>query len=532
MFRLFLEEGEPAGAVFALQEGDNLAGRSSKARVHLPVPKVSREHAMIIVRGRAVRVRDLESSHGTWVEDRRLKGDEQLELPVGAVLHLGPSLRLRLILGQDDSDETEVARKESSPPRDTTSFSTNSTAAARTAGSTAAQKRATEPTPGLLKGESRVETTPAIKSELISEAKTEFAQTMQAAARDFHETIPVGHEGETGTRAPGTRVPEPGILEELARKELWKYRLRLGAIPSILLLGVLAFLLLSHKQVDEGKLELDRSYDIGTVLAPGGGYDVLYPKNSSTIVKTNQEVLTIITGLGRNRDIPLTITLREETGDKWALQGGARSLGDWVQSNTNCNVGQPRFWFAGDHSGVRIWSADYTSGSERERLAGQVNLFSHGRRLVIQTVEVPENDRARAGNFLDYTYFDFTPEFEDEHWEGQPPPASGSFTTLLDQARADLQREAPLTWAMVDRQLRSALALAVAEKRAPQQTEAARLLKGLRRQERRWYSGQLLQLLNARRSGDLKQTSSLLQGCQAAFSDPDDRRYAEARTWQ
>src|SRR4051812_13862419 len=62
-------------------------GRAPENAVRLSDPSVSRAHARIAVRGPAALVEDIGSSHGTWVDDRRVVGPT--ELHDGARLRFG-----------------------------------------------------------------------------------------------------------------------------------------------------------------------------------------------------------------------------------------------------------------------------------------------------------------------------------------------------------------------------------------------------------------------------------------------------------
>ena len=98
MFKLHVEEGEQKGEEFALQEGDNLLGRSREAQIKLRSSDVSSRHARLSVQGQNVFVANI-SQYGTWVGERKLRGDESLRLEVGQLIRAGNnSLRLQHIV--------------------------------------------------------------------------------------------------------------------------------------------------------------------------------------------------------------------------------------------------------------------------------------------------------------------------------------------------------------------------------------------------------------------------------------------------
>ncbi len=78
---------DPVNQYFRLRRGINRIGRfGSRADVELMDPEVSSEHAIAVCTARAVRLLDLDSSNGTWVNDERV---EIAELSDGDVVRVG-----------------------------------------------------------------------------------------------------------------------------------------------------------------------------------------------------------------------------------------------------------------------------------------------------------------------------------------------------------------------------------------------------------------------------------------------------------
>lgn len=82
---------EPAGRVprvscrllwgpreFGLAEGESLIGRSSECAVCIDSPKVSRQHARIVVASASATLEDLGSKNGTWVRGERCEAPTAL----------------------------------------------------------------------------------------------------------------------------------------------------------------------------------------------------------------------------------------------------------------------------------------------------------------------------------------------------------------------------------------------------------------------------------------------------------------------
>jgi len=86
MARLYIKTGARRGHSIELQPGPNLVGREPGAGHVLDDPTVSSRHCVIVVDGDAVRVRDLGSTNGTFVDEQPV---QEAELASGQVLRLG-----------------------------------------------------------------------------------------------------------------------------------------------------------------------------------------------------------------------------------------------------------------------------------------------------------------------------------------------------------------------------------------------------------------------------------------------------------
>ncbi len=82
--------GPAAGKEFVLNSPEVTLGRAVSADVQLPDMVISRHHTSIYFEGRRWVVKDLESTNGTWIGNRRVRGPTPLEL--GKTVRLGNSL--------------------------------------------------------------------------------------------------------------------------------------------------------------------------------------------------------------------------------------------------------------------------------------------------------------------------------------------------------------------------------------------------------------------------------------------------------
>jgi len=74
---------------FPLAAGENLIGRTTEARICVTSTEVSRRHARIVVSDGHALLEDLGSTHGTFLEGRRIEGP--VELKHGDTIRIGPS---------------------------------------------------------------------------------------------------------------------------------------------------------------------------------------------------------------------------------------------------------------------------------------------------------------------------------------------------------------------------------------------------------------------------------------------------------
>ena len=75
---------------FAIRQGRQIIGRAEDCDIRVPFNSVSRHHAALAYERGEVTVHDLDSRHGTWVEDQRITSQV---LPIGGALRLGRAVR-------------------------------------------------------------------------------------------------------------------------------------------------------------------------------------------------------------------------------------------------------------------------------------------------------------------------------------------------------------------------------------------------------------------------------------------------------
>jgi DNA-binding winged helix-turn-helix (wHTH) protein len=95
-----------ANIEFRITEGEHVIGRDPSLTIRLESPRISRQHARLVVRGHDVTIEDLESTNGTFVGGRRI--ETKTPVASGDEIHIGP-IRLRLKLADDSANtRTEI----------------------------------------------------------------------------------------------------------------------------------------------------------------------------------------------------------------------------------------------------------------------------------------------------------------------------------------------------------------------------------------------------------------------------------------
>lgn len=92
MARLVIHSGAHKGGELELQRGSNFLGRAEGNDFTLDDPTVSSRHCEIIVAEMTIQVRDLDSTNGTFIDNRRIRNSE---IHNGEILMLG-SMEMRL----------------------------------------------------------------------------------------------------------------------------------------------------------------------------------------------------------------------------------------------------------------------------------------------------------------------------------------------------------------------------------------------------------------------------------------------------
>lgn len=101
-----------------LESGRYVIGRDTRCDLRVPSPEVSRQHCEISVDRDAVRVRDLKSSNGTWVNSERV---EESSLEAGDLIAVGPVVVVVRIEGDPGSIDPVLLYEQGRPQGESSS---------------------------------------------------------------------------------------------------------------------------------------------------------------------------------------------------------------------------------------------------------------------------------------------------------------------------------------------------------------------------------------------------------------------------
>lgn len=166
---------------------DIVIGRGSDCNLRLSAPQMSRRHCFLRVGRDGVSVTDLDSSNGTYVDNKRITPGERVELVTGSILTLGPVnfiVHLKEDSGSPAKSEGERSRKS---PKSASIASESSTIVSSAAAIIAEESKAKAPLNYSVEqagaSADAHEETARIKGEPVNEAFARRQKSSQSAAK-------------------------------------------------------------------------------------------------------------------------------------------------------------------------------------------------------------------------------------------------------------------------------------------------------------------------------------------------------------
>jgi hypothetical protein len=529
MMRLKLEQGGQAGAVFDLPEGETVVGRSHSAQLRVEADDVSGRHVCLRRKGAMVELENL-SRYGTYVDGEPVNG--RVPLRSGQSLAIGRHVVLRFEADAESAPAAPVAAGE-----------------APTAGGGAVAADATRAAPLSVPATGR--TAGDRKSGTLAPARAEEPAGLEFTRGDLGLTAAAGglnHDQtmEGMTRAMQTRAASIEEIEFLraqeqkrARQRQWLMVLTAGGVL------ILALIFWPRPPPPEKVLEwpvdakgnyLDAMLDGPSGGTKAGGYALAFPgtkgwvKQELPADKTNGKGFYVETHIARDLSVPLRLGIVEEVAPELLTQDRRSSLQrkleqlSKVGGSWNFDPPSPVF-FLGGENGVPAVAVSYQRETKTGTWYGTITYFRYGPKQVTLMAEVPASERLRAEAFLGTKFLDISREYERGHWEGSSETVKTSVADLLRQARIEMERNAPATWAKVEVLLMAAVRQANLAGDRDRERDCMQQLRRLRERQNDWFNGQKIAYLNAQTLGKSQNAIAIAEQCKAVFSNDEDRRF-------
>ena len=269
-----------------------------------------------------------------------------------------------------------------------------------------------------------------------------------------------------------------------------------------------------------------------------GGFDIYYPEwKNAKIVSVNPNVIEIHTFLGKEADVPLIITVQREISDEFvyenrtnALQNTLRRLSERKNEQFNFDSSPTAEFlrpnFGESENGLLVDKLAYQRDTGNS-FFGVLRFFRFENTNYIVLAEVPAEEKLRALPILNGdTFIAIHPSFVRTHWEGNDEYSKGNVTRTIVGVKDELQRNSPMQYPRLEREIKSILAQSLYEKNKTVYSEAKSLLILLRTRQQQWYNGQKIRWFSAVRENDTTEKMKVRNDCEAVFSvEGDKRRY-------
>ena len=251
------------------------------------------------------------------------------------------------------------------------------------------------------------------------------------------------------------------------------------------------------------------------------------PAFESADLKTGKRV---VSALGRDRDIPLTVTVeRMESRSLLEMdhdEAFEAYLANRRETDTMFATGANRirkFLCVTSGAGVPVSYVDYTRRSGGDEYFGYLLYLRRADVAYAFDIEIPLAARWRAERFLAESLDSiglYAPKRVPEHWEGGRWFRAGtSISRDLDEARSYLERsKSPMNWEKGLYCLKSVLIKGTKKGDAESVKQAEDMLVKLRARQSDWYNTCKLGYLQAKVADDKERMQALQSMCESVFT--------------
>lgn len=542
MLKLIVEIDKKRMGDYVLEQGENIIGRSRKSTVRVDAPDISRAHLKITVSDGGAVAENM-SKFGSKLNGVPI--EEPAELAHGARLTVGDMTTLIFqdseIAGESAPDADEEVRTmiETDERAEDPSAELSDMTSAGDAGPSGI------PVPEPV--DSTADELPSADDFPATGNEDEPFGTSAAVHGGPGDTMSsMSGTGGGATQAMQTRLVSPEELEILKLTEQKRVRKRMAVmamviVPTVILAVVFRPRALPPENVIEWPMD-EKGYVDAFEPAPSGsfvdgGFDIFYPGTEGAKVLPAPGGLVIECMIGRDRNVPMRIVLKEETDKRFLEMSRDAAVNDWIESAAasggkwNFDKPSPILGFFGGEKGVPYIRVSYRR-EEKDSWYGAVSIFRYGSRRVSVRAEVPAQEKVRAADMVGKGFVRASISYQRTHWEPtqELPKAAGS--AILADVRRDLARMAPATWGETETRLVGVLTKASINDDAEAVEEGTRLLMELRTRQAKWFNSQQFARDNAVAEGNYSRAERVAAYTKAVFSNLEDRRYYTVRKWK
>ena len=268
-------------------------------------------------------------------------------------------------------------------------------------------------------------------------------------------------------------------------------------------------------------------------------FEIYYPGwENAKVVPVNSDTVEIHTFLGKDADVSLVITVQREISDEFLYESRSNALQNTLRRLSERKNGQFNFEnsiteflrpdLGESENGLLVNKLAYQRDQDRQNsFFGILRFFRFEKTNYIVRAEVPEKEKLRALPILNSdTFIAINQSFVRNHWEGDDEYSKGDIASSIVGVKDELQRNSPMQYPRLEREIKSILAQALYEKNKTVYSEAKSLLVLLRARQQQWYNGQKIRWFSAIREDDTAEQMKVRNDSEAVFSvEGDKRRY-------
>lgn len=313
----------------------------------------------------------------------------------------------------------------------------------------------------------------------------------------------------------------------------------------VVLLGVIWMLksppqekILSWPQKKEGNhtIYLTKQLSVFGQSFEKGQFSIYYPDwQNAKVIQVSPDHVEIHTFLGKKADVPLNIIIHRKTDDVFvyenrtkALQNALRRLSERKNESFNFDSSPTSEFLVPDsgqsENGILVDKLAYQRDIGNS-FFGILRFFRFENTNYIIRAEVPAEEKLRALPILNGdTFITIHPSFVRNHWEGNDEYTKGDIPKIIVGIKNELQRNSPMQYPRLEREIKSVLAQALYDKNKTVYTEAKSLLVLLRSRQQQWYNGQKIRWFSAVRENNNEEKMKVRSDCEAVFSVIGDKR--------